>query len=110
MSEPDATRRRHDATMLKAIHALQASIDRKHVENVLTLEKLNEKVEIVINGFPGKDPDAHRRYHEAQMEWLELRNGIIKDTIKKVCAAGAIGAVGWLLVAIFQAIKLSIRL
>lgn len=110
MSEPDATRRRHDATMLKAIHALQTSLDKKHVENVLTLEKLNEKVEMVINGFPGKDPETHRRYHEAQMEWLEYRNGIIKDTIKKVCQASALGALGWLLVAIFQAIKLSIKL
>jgi hypothetical protein len=101
--------RRNADTLLRAINNLQTTLDERHFENTSHLEALEEKVDRILRGFPDEDPDAHCRYHESIIEWRELRNKMVREALIKMAGAGAIGAVGWLAVAGFQALKISLK-
>lgn len=67
------------------------------------------QVSTLAAAFPGGDTDGHRRYHEAVIERLELRNKLIREALVKVAQAGAVAGMGWLLLAIWQAFKITIK-
>ena len=60
------------------------------------------------DGFPGGDPESHRRYHESIIEWRELRNRMVKEALIKAAQAGSIGALGWIAYAVWTAFKMEI--
>lgn len=65
-------------------------------------------VERVLSGFPHADVEGHRRYHESVIEWRELRNKVVREAMMKVAQAGSLAACGWLALAIWKALKLSV--
>ncbi|WP_036170338.1 hypothetical protein [Massilia sp. 9096] len=62
----------------------------------------------LISGFPANDIDGHRRYHESVIEWRELRNKLVREALTKMVGAGALAAAGWLVLAIWQAAKVTV--
>jgi hypothetical protein len=74
-------------------------------KTVSTLQAANE---MLLSGFPANDVDGHRRYHESVIEWRELRNKLVREALAKVASAGALAAFGWLALAIWKSIRLSV--
>lgn len=66
------------------------------------------RLDKLIQGFPEGDIEGHRRYHEAVVKRIELRNELVKAALVKMAQAGAVGASAWLLVALWQAFKVSV--
>ena len=66
------------------------------------------KTEEVLSAFPSGDTDGHRRYHESIIEWRELRNKMVREAMVKVAQAGTLAACGWLALAIWKALKISV--
>lgn len=62
----------------------------------------------ILSAFPAKDIDGHRRYHETVIEWRELRNKIVRECLINAAKAGSLIGVGWLLYAIWTAVKLEL--
>lgn len=67
------------------------------------------KTEQILTAFPGGDTDGHRRYHEAVIEWRELRNKLVREALIKVTQAGALAGAGWIALAIWQSFKLTVK-
>lgn len=59
----------------------------------------------IIGAFPAHDTDGHRRYHESQIERIELRNRMIRECLVLCAKTGGLAGAGWLLHAIWIAIK-----
>jgi hypothetical protein len=58
--------------------------------------------------FPVGDIEGHRRYHESVIEWRELRNKLVREALTKMVGAGVLAGLGWLGLAIWQALKVSV--
>lgn len=67
------------------------------------------KTEQLLRAFPAGDTDGHRRYHEAVIEWRELRNKLVREALIKITQAGALAAFGWLALAIWQSFKMTVK-
>lgn len=61
------------------------------------------------SAFPNGDAESHRRYHESIIEWRELRNSLVRAALEKMASAGAIGAVGWMIYALWQALRMELK-
>jgi hypothetical protein len=62
----------------------------------------------LLSGFPADDVDGHRRYHESVIEWRELRNKLVREALTKMVGAGVLAGTGWLVLAIWQAFKITV--
>lgn len=69
---------------------------------------IEAQVKSFILAFPNEDLAGHRAYHESLIKWANLRNELVTDALKKSAQAGLIGGVGWLLYAIYQAIRMEL--
>lgn len=67
------------------------------------------KTDLVLSAFPSGDTDGHRRYHESVIEWRELRNKMVREALIKVAQGGALAGAGWIALAIWQSVKLSVK-
>lgn len=67
------------------------------------------KTEQILRAFPAGDTDGHRRYHEAVIEWRELRNKLVREALIKMAQATTLGALGWVAIAIWQSFKLTVK-
>lgn len=70
------------------------------------IESSNNRHGEIIKAFPGGDVDGHRRYHESIIEWAELRNKMVREALIKCAGAGAVAGAGYLLIAIYIALKM----
>lgn len=75
----------------------------------LALADNTAKTEKVLQAFPGGDCDGHRRYHEGVIEWQELRNKLVREALIKVAQASALGAFGWVALAIWKAFIVTVQ-
>lgn len=75
------------------------------INKVTALEQTTARL---MSGFPADDVEGHRRYHESVIEWRELRNKMVREALLKVAGAGGLAAAGWLCVAIWNALKISV--
>lgn len=84
------------------------SNNEKNLENALSqhINESRERSELIIKGFAGCDLDGHRRYHETIIEWRELRNKIVRESLINAAKAGFLGAIIWVSWALFNALKL----
>lgn len=82
--------------------------DEKKLEHALEAHILESRARhtAIVNGFAGGDIDGHRRYHESIIEWRELRNKIVRESLINAAKAGSLGAIAWTCWAIFSALKL----
>lgn len=62
----------------------------------------------IAAAFPGGDMDGHRRYHASIIEWRELRNRLVREALVQAAKVGGVAAFGWLLYAIWTAIKIEL--
>ena len=67
------------------------------------------RLDDLTSGFPGGDLEGHRRYHESVIEWRDLRNKIVREALIKVGTSGLVAGSCWLIYAIWQAVKISIK-
>lgn len=73
------------------------------------LAEIQDSNDKLMSGFPAMDVDGHRRYHESVIEWRELRNKLVREALQKMIGTGALAAAGWLLLAIWQSFKLTVK-
>lgn len=85
--------------LVAVLEDMRAKID----ELVDGSARRDQAIEKLLSAFPGGDAEAHRRYHQAYIERMELRNRLIREALVAMAKAGAVGGVGWLLYAIWQA-------
>jgi len=85
------------------------------VELMANIDALNLKtaqseaaITRLLSGFPADDVEGHRRYHESVIEWRELRNKLVREALTKMVGAGALAAIGWLVLAFWQAFKVTV--
>ena len=85
------------------------------LEIMANFDNLNAKVAQLeasttrlLSGFPADDVDGHRRYHESVIEWRELRNKLVRETLMKLAQAGTVATFGWLALAIWQSFKVTV--
>ena len=73
------------------------------------LRENTETTKSILTAFPGGDTDGHRRFHEAEIEWRELRNKMVREALIKVSQAGALAAAAWIGLAIWQAFITTVK-
>jgi len=88
--------------MEEQILALLKTISDKQTE-------MEARLDGVLGAFPSSDLDGHRRYHEAVIEWQELRNKMMREALIKAGSAGLLAGLGWLLWAIWNLIKMEVK-
>jgi hypothetical protein len=78
-----------------AIHALSASMDQRHLENITAQSVTERKVDEVIRrvddlhkAFPGGDWEGHRRYHEGLIRKMEARTEFYEDLRSELAKKG----------------------
>jgi len=67
------------------------------------------KTEKILLAFPSGDTEGHRRYHESVIEWRDLRNKMVREALIKVAQGGALAGAGWVAVALWQALKITVK-
>lgn len=72
------------------------------------LAAMQARQDELFGGFPEGDPESHRRYHESIIEWRELRNRMVKESLMQAAKVGGLGAFGWILYALWQALRMEI--
>lgn len=98
-----------DNEVALVIAKIEAANEKRHSENKELLESIQRSVEKALSGFPGGDPESHRRYHESVIEWREIRNKLVLEALTKAAGAGAVGALGYVVYALWQAFVTSIK-
>ena len=87
--------------IIAALRETKGEVDRKMDEVITEMKELRR-------GFPDGDPDAHRRYHESVIEWRETRNMLVKAALTHAAKVGGVAGAGWVLYALWMALKMEI--
>jgi uncharacterized membrane protein YebE (DUF533 family) len=91
------------AEMLGGLHELQLESSRKIDAIIERNVHADAAMAKLLAGFPSGDVDGHRRYHEAIIERMELRNRMVREALIKAAGSGALAGLGWLAYAVWQA-------
>lgn len=75
----------------------------------LAVADTTAKMEKLLLAFPSGDIEGHRRYHEAVIEWRELRNRIVRECLIKAAQATMFGAFGWVALAAWKSFVLTVK-
>jgi hypothetical protein len=97
------------AEMLSGMHELHLENGRKIDAIIERNQQADAVVARLVAGFPDGDAEAHRRYHEAVIERIELRNKIVREALVKVAGSGALAGLAWLAYAVWQAFVVSVH-
>lgn len=92
-------------TMVEKMEIRQRQVDeisRKLDEHAT---ESNHRHSQILGAFPAQDTEGHRRYHESEIEWRELRNRMIRETLVNCAKTAGLTSAGWLAYAIWIAIK-----
>ena len=92
------------APLMEEVDRLAGMMEGMRDDQRATRELLNK----LVAAFPEGDVEGHRRYHEAVIERIELRNKLVRESLVKMVQAGTLAAMGWFLVAIWRAFKFSL--
>lgn len=95
-------------TLLVEIRDGQSRLEQNQRSIMTRQETIEAEQKRIRAGFPADDVDGHRRYHQAVIEWRELRNNMVRQMLEKMIGAGILGACGWLLLAIWQSFKITV--
>lgn len=87
--------------IIAALRETKGDVDRK-------MDEMINEVKELRRGFPDGDPDAHRRYHETVIEWRETRNLMVKAALMHAAKVGGVAGAGWVLYALWTALKMEI--
>lgn len=109
---------REDAARLggPALVLLLSELRDGQLDVVASVEALSAKVSQhdattshLMAAFPASDVDGHRRYHESVIEWRELRNKLVRESLIKAAQATTLGGLGWVALAIWKAFVLTVK-
>lgn len=82
---------------------------RRSIEAICeTQRQMNAEIKALSAGFPGGDPESHRRYHESVIEWRETRNRMVKEALAHAAKVGGVAGMGWVCYALWTALKMEI--
>lgn len=87
--------------IIQAVRETTADLERK-------ITAMQSRQDMIIAGFPGGDPDSHRRYHESVIEWRELRNRMVREALMHAAKVGGLAAIGWIGYSLWIAFKMEI--
>ncbi len=68
-----------------------------------------EAIAKVLGGFPAGDTEGHRRYHESEIEWRQLRNKMMREALIHVAKVGSLAGLVWIAYAAWNALKISVK-
>lgn len=105
MPEPLST---DTQAIIKAVRETKGDVERQIAVMLRAQQQLQADMTALRNGFPGGDPDSHRRYHESIIEWRELRNKMVREALIQAAKVGGVGALGWFAYAAWTALKMEI--
>ncbi|MBC8642140.1 hypothetical protein IAG25_35635 [Caballeronia sp. EK] len=101
--------------ILAALNKLTVDFGLRHVENTSSLAVLEKDLKVVkelvddlAKGFPGGDPDGHRRAHEAQIRKAEARAKFYEDLRSKLVERGLWALILFIGVALWQYFKVRV--
>jgi len=94
--------------LVDVLQQAEGARQNQHNENTARFDALQRQVEKLGKGFPGEDPEGHRRYHESVIEWRELRNKMVRDALLQAGKAGGLAALGWIAYAIWIAFRMEV--
>jgi hypothetical protein len=97
------------ADIARAMHELHTENGRKIDAIIERNVQADAAMSKLVAGFPDGDAEAHRRYHEAIIERIELRNKIIREAMVKVAGSGFLAGAAWLAYAVWQAFIVSVH-
>lgn len=94
--------------LVVAVDRLRRETGQRHVENTTSLQVVEAELKVLIGrvddlakGFPGNDPDGHRRAHEAMIARAEARARLYDELRAELAKKGlwalllAIGTALW---------------
>ena len=107
-------------SILGALDDLKHQLTHEHTQNIDAIDVMKDDVaktqeevrmmrQALAGAFPNGDGDAHRRYHESVLEWRELRNKMVRESLLQAAKVGGLGGIGWIAYAIWQAFKMEIH-
>lgn len=64
------------------------AVQQSEAHMAVKLAEIKHELDDIKEGFPGGDPDSHRRYHESLIEWRETRTKFMRDTTAQIVRAG----------------------
>lgn len=98
--------------VVAAVDSLRDEIGARHVENTSNLELMQRELKVAIDriddlarGFPGGDPDGHRRAHEALIRKAEERARFYEDLRGELAKKGVWAVLVLLGIALWQYVK-----
>lgn len=77
--------------------------DTNHAALETKLTKMHDEITGATSGFPGQDPDAHRAWHEAEMQRIKDRAEFWKKMTYELSRYGLLGFLGWAGYALWKA-------
>ena len=87
--------------IIEAVHEATAKLEQR----ITTMQARQDRI---IAGFPGGDPESHRRYHETVIEWRELRNKMVREALIHAAKVGGLAGACWIAYAVWMALKMEI--
>ncbi|WP_186087296.1 hypothetical protein [Burkholderia gladioli] len=94
--------------LVEAVDRLRRETGHRHVENTTSLQVVEADLKVLIGrvddlakGFPGNDPDGHRRAHEAMIARAEARARLYDELRAELAKKGlwalliALGTAVW---------------
>lgn len=108
----------HDAARLggPALVLLLSELRDGQLDLMASFEALSVKVtqqdnasSHLMTAFPASDVDGHRRYHESVIEWRELRNKLVRESLIKAAQATTLGGLGWVALAIWKSFLITVK-
>ena len=94
--------------IVNALRETRGEVDKKLSEVMETQRQLLHDVREIRSGFPGDDPDSHRRYHESVIEWRELRNKMVRESLLHAAKVGGFGGACWVAYALWTVFKMEV--
>jgi hypothetical protein len=88
---------------------VEISIDRK-LDSIRTdVKSIQAMLTRYAAGFPGDDPDGHRKYHETLIERNKAYTDLGRKLLFELAKWGLIGFLGWMLVAGWHDVVTTVR-
>lgn len=100
----------HDRVALMIEEAIEERVSKMEDRMVAHIDvKFAQMHRLIADAFPNGDPHGHRMAHEKAIRDAEGWSAIKRELITKVATGGVWVAMGWLLLAAWQAFKEGVK-
>jgi len=91
------------------IAVLEVHIDEQHKSTSMHCKRIEELMARYAAGFPGDDPEGHRRFHESLIERNKVFSELGRKLLFELAKWGLLGFVAWLCISGWHEIINAIR-